>query len=511
MRLSNLLSVAIVLVMLACSGGPSVQEDQTIGSNKESGPNSFTSLPKSESVTKPTTIPATSAVTNPTPIPTSSAVINPTPIPTTISISDPDSSSTTEALSEAASVAAIIPAVESTSALDSLPKYSFIAGSISVKLTNDSNGKATSFGTSVAIDKDKIIVGDPSDYSDGSDSGSAVIYELDNGTWVEQDQITADDIYQGYQFGGVVDIDGDTAVIGAIGGAKGAAYVFEFEDGIWTQQAKLIDLPTDSSAQFGNSVAISGNTIVVGAPLDDEPETNSGSVFVFTKSDEVWTKQTQLTPSGRIYTLASNRFGESVSIHDDKIYVGASGDWTTNGTDSGAVYVFGWSGGTWVEEQRLNASDGSEGDKFGKALSVFDDILVVGSPYHDGNGTDSGAAYVFVRDTQEEWYEETKLVASDGVSSDNFGWSVGVGEDLAIVGALYSDAPSSNSGSVYTYDRTGTDWIERSKLTGTESASDDKMGTSVAISGELAVAGAPGYTVDSKETGAIHVFTAEQR
>ena len=499
MRFSTLLSVLIGLVMLACSGGAPVQDDLTIGSGKEDNSDSFTSPPKSRPVTKPTATPAANTVTKPTAIPT--------PLP----VSDPTVSSTTALVPEPTSAPTTIPVVEPTSVSDALPKYSFITGSISLKLMNDSTGKSTNFGTSVAIDKDKIIVGDPKDYSEGSDSGSAVIYKLADDTWVEQAQISADDIYQGYEFGGAVDIDGDTAVIGAIGGAKGAAYVFELEDGIWTQQAKLIDLPTDSSAQFGNSVAISGDTLVVGAPGDDEPETDSGSVFVYTRSDKVWTKQTQLTPSGRIYTLASNRFGESVSINDDKIYVGASGDWTTNGTDSGAVYVFGLSGSTWTEEQRLNASDGSEGDKFGKALSVFNGTLVIGAPYHDGNGTDSGAAYVFVRDTDDEWYEETKLVASDGVSSDNFGWSVGAGEDLAIVGALYSDAPSSDSGSVYTYDRTGTDWIERSKLNGTESASGDKLGTSVSVSGGLAAAGAPGYTVDSKETGAIHVFTAEQR
>ena len=433
MRFSTLLSVLIGLVMLACSGGAPVQDDLTIGSGKEDNSDSFTSPPKSRPVTKPTATPAANTVTKPTAIPTANTVTKPTAIPTPLPVSDPTVSSTTALVPEPTSAPTTIPVVEPTSVSDALPKYSFITGSISLKLMNDSTGKSTNFGTSVAIDKDKIIVGDPKDYSEGSDSGSAVIYKLADDTWVEQAQISADDIYQGYEFGGVVDIDGNTAVVGAIGGAKGAVYVFVLEDGIWSQQAKLIDIPTDSSALFGNSVAISGDTIVVGAPADDEPETNSGSVFVFTRSDEVWTKTDRLTPSGRNYTLANNRFGESVVMKDDKIYVGASGDWTTNGTDSGAVYVFAPSDGTWIEKHRLNASDGSEGDKFGKTLSVFDNTLVVGAPYHDVNGTDSGAAYVFVRDFSDEWNEETKLIASDGASSDNFGWSVGVGVDIAIV------------------------------------------------------------------------------
>ena len=83
--------------------------------------------------------------------------------------------------------------------------------------------------------------------------------------------------------------------------------------------------------------------------------------------------------------------------------------------------------------------------------------------------------------------------------------------DIAIVGALYSDAPSSDSGALYTYERTGTNWIEGSKLTGTDSGSGDRLGTSVSINAEVAVVGAPGYTVATKETGAIHVFTAQPR
>ena len=419
----------------------------------------------------------------------------PTPVPTPVPTAEPSP----------------VPVVDLTPTTNGVSTYSFLAESSSVKLTNKSTVESKNFGTSIAIDKETIIVGDPKNFSEGSDSGSVSIFNFLNDTWVQQAEITAQDIYQGDQFGGAVDIDGNTAVVGAIGGAKGAVYVFVLNDGIWSEQAKLIDIATDSSAQFGSSVGISGNTIVVGAPADDSPETDSGSVFVFTRTNELWDKTAQLAPSGRIYTLANNRFGESVSIEDNRIYIGATGDWTTNGTDSGVVYIFSLNNETWVEEGRLSASDGAEGDKFGWALSVFNETVVVGAPYNDSNGTESGAAYVFVRDISGDWYEETKLTANDAAFNDNFGWSVGVGEDLAIVGSIYSDAPSSDSGSIYTYERTETNWIERSKLIGTVSASGDRLGTSVSISDAVAVIGAPGHIVDSKATGAIHVFTAQIR
>ena len=200
-----------------------------------------------------------------------------------------------------------------------------------------------------------------------------------------------------------------------------------------------------------------------------------------------------------------------MSIDDDIIYIGASGDWTTNGTGSGAVYVFTKSDGEWIEDDRIHASDGAEGDNFGWSLSVSGDTLIVGAPYHDANGTNSGASYVFVRDISGEWVEEAKLIASDGAYDDNFGWSVGVGEDLALVGATYSDAPSSDSGSIYTYERAATNWTEISKLIGVVSASGDRFGTDVSVSDEFAVIGSPGHTVVSKEVGAIHVFTGQPR
>jgi len=473
MRLATSLVILIGVGLLACSGAAPTQIDSTPALNARDNALVTRSIPTI--AIGPTSVPTAIPVPEPTPVPTAIPVPEPTPVPAAIAVSSssPESSTTT--------------------------------------LTNGSSSPSTIFGISVAIDGDTIITGDPNDSFEGTDSGSASVFNISSDTWIQQAQITADDIYQGYLFGEAVDIDGDTAVIGATGGAKGAVYVFVLRNGIWAQQEKLVDLATDSSAQFGKSVAISENTMVVGAPTDNAPETSSGSAFVFTRTDDVWGKVAQLAPSGRIYTLRNNRFGKSVAIDSERIYVGAQGDSSTNGTDSGAVYVFTLSDGSWVEEAKLHASDGDEGDNFGHSISVFNDTLVVGAPADDSNGTDSGATYVFVRNATGEWNEEVKLIASDGAYDDNFGWSVAVGADVAIVGALYANANGSDSGSLYTYNRTGTNWSESSILTGTGTTSNDRLGTSVSISGNVAVTGAPGYTEKAKEIGSIHVFTAQLR
>ncbi|MDP6496242.1 MAG: FG-GAP repeat protein [Dehalococcoidia bacterium] len=509
MRLATFLVVLIGVGLLACSGATPTQIDPTPTFNARDNALVTRSIPTI--VVGPTSVPTAIPVPEPTPVPTTIPAPEPTPVPTAIPVPGPTPVPTTIPTPEPTPVPTAIPVPEPTTSPVVIAKYSFSAESSSTKLTNGLSTKSKRFGMSVAIDGDTIITGDPNDFFEGTDSGSASVFNLSSDTWIQQAQITADDIYQGYLFGEAVDIDGDTVVIGATGGGKGAVYVFVLLNSIWAQQAKLVDLATDSSAQFGKSVAISGNTMVVGAPTDDAPETDSGSAFVFTRTDDVWGKVAQLAPSGRIYTLSNNRFGKSVAIDSERIYVGAPGDLSTNGTDSGAVYVFTLSDGSWVEEAKLHASDGDQGDNFGHSVSVFNDTLVVGAPANDSNGTDSGATYVFVRNGTGGWNEEVKLIASDGAYVDNFGWSVAVGADVAIVGALYANAPGSDSGSLYTYDRTGTNWSERSILTGTGTTSNDRLGTSVSISDNVAVSGAPGNTEKGKETGSIHVFTAQLR
>ena len=499
MRLVTFLVVLIGVGLLACSGAAPPQINPTPTFDARGNALVTRSIPTI--VVGPTSVPTGIPVPEPTPVPTAIPVPEPTPVPTAIPVIEPTSVPTATPVPE--------PTPVSTAVV--IAKYSFPAESSSTKLTNGLSTKSKKFGISVAIDGDTIITGDSNDFFEGTDSGSASIFNISSDTWIQQAQITADDIYQGYLFGEAVDIDGDTAVIGATGGAKGAVYVFVLRNGIWAQEAKLVDLATDSSAQFGKSVAISGNTMVVGAHTDNAPETDSGSAFVFTRTDDVWGNVAQLAPSGRIYTLRNNRFGKSVAIDSERIYVGAVGDLSTNGTDSGAVYVFTLSDGSWVEEAKLHASDGDEGDNFGHSISVFNDTLVVGAPADDSNGADSGAAYVFVRNATGEWNEEVKLIASEGAYDDNFGWSVAVGADVAIVGALYANANGSDSGSLYTYNRTGTNWSESSILTGTGTTSNDRLGTSVSISGNVAVTGAPGYTEKAKEIGSIHVFAAQLR
>ena len=264
----------------------------------------------------------------------------------------------------------------------------------------------------------------------------------------------------------------------------------------WTQQQKLMASDKSERVHFGTSVSISGQYFVVGAYLDDNNGfTDSGSAYVFVRSDTTWTQQQKLTASDG---TASDHFGVSVSISGDYCIVGANG----NDARKGSAYVFVRSGLDWNEQQKLTASDASTGDYFGTSVSISGDYAVVGA-YADDNsgGTGSGSAYVFVR-SDTTWTQQQKLTASDSVrNSDYFGISVSISGDYCVIGAY---GHSSYRGSAYVFVRSGTTtWVQQQKLSAQDAASRDNFGISVSLSGNYTIIGADG---EDGSRGSAYVF-----
>ena len=187
--------------------------------------------------------------------------------------------------------------------------------------------------------------------------------------------------------------------------------------------------------------------------------------------------------------MVDDRFGGSVAISGDTVVVGAPRD-DDAGFDSGSVYVFVRSGTTWTEEAKLTASDAAAEDEFGVSVALSGDTALVGASGDDDAGSGSGSAYVFVRNGTS-WSQQVKLTASDAAAEDGFGASVALSGDTALVGASGDDGTGVSSGSAYVFVRNGTSWIQQAKLTASDAAAIDYFGYSVALSGETALVGAP--------------------
>jgi hypothetical protein len=383
-----------------------------------------------------------------------------------------------------------------------------------VKLTAGDGAAFDEFGVSVAVSGDTAVVGARvDDIGANADQGSAYVFTRSGTTWSEQAKLIAGDGAGGDQFGRSVALSGDTAVVGAetddIGAnaSQGSAYVFTRSGTVWSQQAKLTAGDGAGGDQFGISVAVSGDTSVVGALGDDiGANTGQGSAYVFTRSGTTWSQEAKLTAGDG---AASDGFGWSVALSGDTAVVGAFLDDIGVNIEQGSAYVFTRNGTTWSQEAKLTAGDGAAGDQFGYSVALSGDTALVGAFGDDiGANASQGSAYVFTR-SGTTWSQQAKLTAGDGAASDRFGSSVAVSGDTAVVGVAADDiGANSNQGSAYVFTRSGTTWSQQAKLTAGDGAAFDEFGDSVAVSGDTAVVGALFDAIGANiQQGSAYVFT----
>jgi hypothetical protein len=176
---------------------------------------------------------------------------------------------------------------------------------------------------------------------------------------------------------------------------------------------------------------------------------------------------------------------------------------------SGSAYIFKWDGTSWVEQQKLTASDGDAEDRFGHYVSISGDLAIVGADYDEEKGTNSGSAYIFKRDGTSWIEQQPKLVASDGAAGDSFGASVSISGDYAIVGADGSDDDDkgTDTGSAYIFKWDGSSWVEQQpKLTAQDGTAYDYFGASVSISGNLAIVGCRYDDDNGTNSGSAYIF-----
>ena len=161
----------------------------------------------------------------------------------------------------------------------------------------------------------------------------------------------------------------------------------------------------------------------------------------------------------------------------------------------------------FCNEEILYASDAQASDEFGWSVSIDGDYAIVGARYEDTGGSQAGAAYIFKK-SGTSWSQQQIIHASDAQTNDQFGHSVGISGDYAIVGAPYEDSGADNGGSVYIYKRntsTGV-WGSEQHITASNAGSADYFGISVSISGDYAIVGANG---ENSARGAVYIYTRD--
>ncbi len=377
------------------------------------------------------------------------------------------------------------------------------------KLTASDGASSDGFGYSVAVSGDTALIGSfQDDVPAGGNAGSAYVFSRTGATWSQQAQLTASDGAASDFFGNAVAIDGNTALVGAYqddtgaNANQGAAYAYTRSGTTWTQQAKLTSPDGTASDNFGSGVALTGDTAVIGVNNDDVgANSNQGSAWVFSRIGSTWIGPdlTLLASDG----AAGDAFGYSVSINGETALVG-----TPFATAQGAAYVFVRSGGIWTQQAKLTAADGANGDLFGVHVALSGDTALV-SAYSDdiGANTNQGSAYVFIR-SGSTWAQQAKLTASDGVAGALFGYSVGLSENTALIGARDQQVGTNNfQGAAYIFTRAGTNWTQQARLVAADGVAGDGLGGSAAIFGDTAVVGAFNDDVGANlNQGSVYIF-----
>jgi len=352
----------------------------------------------------------------------------------------------------------------------------FVVGGIS-KETSEQNSKYSvggtgSFGKSVAVGDNRIVVGDEADADVAGNAGAAYIYELD-GTQLAK--ITASDGAAGDQFGSSVAVGSGRIVIGARSDddkarQAGSAYIYDLNGNL---VKKIIADDGDTREFFGWSVAVGDNRIAIGAYHDGDKGFRSGSAYIYDLNGNLVKK---IIPDDG---TALDSFGGSVAVGSGRIVVGSIGD-DDKGRSSGSAYIYDLNGNL---VKKITASDGAALDYFGNSVAIGDGRIVVGAPLDNDDGSASGSAYIF----DLAGNELAKITASDAAANDTFGTSIAVENDRIVVGAPATFS-NSVSGSAYIFDLSGN---QLAKITANDGADGDRFGISVAVDDNKVVVGAP--------------------
>ena len=374
------------------------------------------------------------------------------------------------------------------------------------------------FGRSIVISGDgtRIAVGSP---GRTTNTGVVYIFLRSAGSWVQEAKLTASDAATGdyFAYWGALGInfDGSRLVVGA--GSKtgtyslqGAIYVFSRTGTTWSQEAKLLEGDVANGDYFGSVVAINydGTRIISGSYNKAGTYAAQGAAYIYLRTGTTWAQEAKLLAGD---PAANDYFGSSVSISNDgsRVAIGAYNKLAL--ASQGAAYIYLRSGTTWGQEAKLLIADPAANDYFGKSISLSGDGTRVAVSTYNKTVTVAaqGAVYTFARNlVTSNWIQEAKIVHSDPVASDYFGYSISMNNDGSklLVGCY---GKLTNTGAVYTFNRTYNLWTQTNKITASNAITNAYFGYSINMSndGSRLAVGSYGNTINNVATvGCAYIY-----
>lgn len=358
---------------------------------------------------------------------------------------------------------------------------------------------ASELGAALAMDGDDALIGAP---------GANRVHWLQwsEGLWAPLSTLTAIDSELGDRYGQSVGVSASSISVGAVSalGGEGAAYVYPRKGNLLAEAQRVDNADGNNANRFGTAIAASPDGLMIGSDLAQVgPNRLQGAAYWY-RSVLGGVVLTDVLDNGDGAYL--DRFGTTVAVEGDYAMVGAFLEDTVAGADAGRVHWYQRVGSAWVRQGALEAADAAIEDRFGISVDISGNLAAVGA-YWDviGENVDQGSVYIFRRDAGT-WVQEAKLVASDGRARDLFGFAVSLQDQRLLVGARGARVPFVDQGAAYVYERTAPGlWSQRARFDLPSGAAFVYFGASVALSGDLALIGAPGLSAPGV-TGAGAAF-----
>ncbi len=343
------------------------------------------------------------------------------------------------------------------------------------------------FGAALAVDGNRAVVGAALDPR----SGTARVYEHDGDVWQETALLRPAGLAFADFFGDTVALSGDVIAVTARGDDThgfdtGAVYLFRKSGNDWNLEQKLTTSDSVDSSGYGTALALQGNQLVVGSHSANAAGVDgAGAAYAYEFDGAQWNQIQKMTaPSAGTGQL----FGLDVAMSGDWLAISSPG--ATQPSGRGRVALFRRFGDQWIPQQQVRAPQGSsQFDGFGLSIALDNRVLLVGAP-RSGDLPDQGAAYVFQRRRNRFEYRST-LTPQDPTSRQQFGASVALDGSIALIGASRDSQEAFYAGAAYVFQRQGAGFVEKSKLFAPNPEVLDALGSEVAVSGRLLLAGAP--------------------
>lgn len=343
----------------------------------------------------------------------------------------------------------------------------------------DDGAPADWFGYSVAISGTHALVGARlDDIGAFINQGSVSFFQHDGNNWILSQKMTD---ASATVFGTSVAIDGNFAVV-SMGSSVGigAANVYLFNGATWVLTQKITDASGVSGDGFGTAVSISGNRIIIGANKDGVgANTEQGSVSIYQYNGTSWVLMQKITDATG---TATAEFGSSVAISDNYAIVGARWENLGANTDQGSASIYKYNGTNWVLMNKIVDATGTTGDQFGISVSIAGNYAIIGASSDDvGTNLGQGSASIY-NFGGISWQLTQKITDPLGLSGDAFGVSVFISGKYALIGAVFHDEGSNiNQGTANVYTRIGNGWQKLQTITDPAGAANDNLGKGVAI------------------------------